>query len=153
MLTTLHPIHMEESVPKAQIRHYTSPRDDHHGGQRQRAEWALIVDATTCSPIQVGFAIGLHILWLAFCLEVGLRRYVVPRHATEWAAGSDSTILRFAGMTLLVILPIILGYLGHPCWAFRGKTAQEAAGAPARRTGHQMSRSGVPDRTTQRIAS
>jgi cytochrome bd ubiquinol oxidase subunit II len=54
-------------------------------------------------------------------LAVSLWPYVVPRHATVWSAASDATTLRFVGVGVLVILPIILAYLGHAYWVFRGK--------------------------------
>jgi cytochrome d ubiquinol oxidase subunit II len=55
-------------------------------------------------------------------LAVSLWPYVVPRHATVWSAASDATTLRFVGVGMLVTVPIILGYLGHAYWVFRGKT-------------------------------
>ena len=58
-------------------------------------------------------------------LAVSLWPYVVPRHATVWSAASDGATLRFVGVGMLVILPIILGYLGHAYWVFRGKTVLE----------------------------
>jgi cytochrome d ubiquinol oxidase subunit II len=64
-------------------------------------------------------------------LAVSLWPYVVPRHATIWSAASDPATLRFVGVGVLVILPIILGYLGHAYWVFRGKTVLEGGyGAP-----------------------
>jgi cytochrome d ubiquinol oxidase subunit II len=64
-------------------------------------------------------------------LAVSLWPYVVPRHATIWSAASDDTSLAFAGVGVLVILPIILAYLGHAYWVFRGKTVLESSGTDA----------------------
>jgi cytochrome d ubiquinol oxidase subunit II len=58
-------------------------------------------------------------------LAISLWPYVVPRHATIWNAASDPATLRFIGVGMVVILPIILGYLGHAYWVFRGKTVLE----------------------------
>ncbi|TGQ05453.1 cytochrome d ubiquinol oxidase subunit II [Mesorhizobium sp. M2E.F.Ca.ET.219.01.1.1] len=55
-------------------------------------------------------------------LAVSLWPYVVPRHATVWSAASDPATLRFVGTGVLIILPIIIAYLGHAYWVFRGKT-------------------------------
>ena len=61
-------------------------------------------------------------------LGVSLWPYVVPRHATIWSAASDDTSLAFAGVGLLIILPVILSYLAHAYWVFRGKTSLEPGG-------------------------
>ncbi|WP_232629959.1 cytochrome d ubiquinol oxidase subunit II [Methylobacterium sp. Leaf118] len=62
-------------------------------------------------------------------LVVSLWPYVVPRHATIWSAASDDATLRFVGIGMLIVVPVIIAYLGHAYWVFRGKTvpsAQEA---------------------------
>ena len=59
-------------------------------------------------------------------LAVSLWPYVVPRHATIWSAASDDSSLRFVAAGVLVVLPIVLAYLGHAYWVFRGKTAGES---------------------------
>jgi cytochrome d ubiquinol oxidase subunit II len=64
-------------------------------------------------------------------LAVSLWPYVVPRSATIWSAASDDTSLAFVGVGVLVILPIILVYLAHAYWVFRGKTAHESGGGDA----------------------
>jgi cytochrome bd-type quinol oxidase subunit 2 len=59
--------------------------------------------------------------------------YVVPRQATIWTAAADRSALEFVGAGLLVLLPVILAYLGHAYWVFRGKVTAaygEAAGEP-----------------------
>ena len=61
-------------------------------------------------------------------LVVSLWPYVVPRHATIWNAASDDATLRFVGIGVLIVVPVIIGYLGHAYWVFRGKTVLEAHG-------------------------
>jgi hypothetical protein len=106
------------------------------------------MDATPFLHIQFGFAVGSHILWSSFTFGIGLWRHVVPRYPTVWSGLSGGVASSWAGTGLLVILPIILDYLGHPCRAFRGKTVHEGDWrAPIRRTGREVSRSGASDRT------
>jgi cytochrome d ubiquinol oxidase subunit II len=69
-------------------------------------------------------------------LCVSLWPYVVPRYATIWSAAADDTSLAFAGVGLLVILPVILGYLAHAYWVFRGKTTLEPSGYDAAAASH-----------------
>jgi cytochrome bd ubiquinol oxidase subunit II len=78
------------------------------------------------------FVLAIALFLLGFGgLAVSLWPYVVPRHATVWSAASDPATLRFVGVGVLVILPIILAYLGHAYWVFRGKTVLEGSyGAP-----------------------
>jgi cytochrome bd ubiquinol oxidase subunit II len=80
-----------------------------------RSFWTTEGAQVFCLTI-VLFALGLA------GLAVSLWPYVVPRSATIWSAASDDTSLAFAGFGVLVILPIILIYLGHAYWVFRGKT-------------------------------
>ena len=69
------------------------------------------------------FGLGILLFLTGFAgLAVSLWPYVVPRHATIWSASSDDTSLRFVGVGVLVVLPIILAYLAHAYWVFRGKT-------------------------------
>ena len=69
-------------------------------------------------------------------LIVSMWPYVVPRYATIWTAASDDTSLTFAGIGVIFILPIILGYLGHAYWVFRGKTVRNPDGDGAAETSH-----------------
>jgi cytochrome d ubiquinol oxidase subunit II len=69
-------------------------------------------------------------------LAVSLWPFVVPRHATVWSAASDAATLRFVGVGVLVILPIILGYLGHAYWVFRGKTMPQGGYSTPDAEGH-----------------
>jgi cytochrome d ubiquinol oxidase subunit II len=55
-------------------------------------------------------------------LVLSLWPYVVPRHVTIWTGASDEASLRFAGVALALVLPIVLGYTGYAYWIFRGKT-------------------------------
>jgi cytochrome bd ubiquinol oxidase subunit II len=73
------------------------------------------------------FGLGILIFLLGFAgLAVSLWPYVVPRQATIWSAASDDSSLRFVGAGVLVVLPIVLAYLGHAYWVFRGKAAEES---------------------------
>ena len=79
--------------------------------------------------------IGLFVLGLAGLL-VSLWPYVVPWQAPIWSAAADDTSLAFAGVGLVVILPVILGYLAHAYWVFRGKTTTEPSGYDAAVASH-----------------
>jgi cytochrome d ubiquinol oxidase subunit II len=83
--------------------------------------------------------IGLFVLGLAG-LVVSLWPYVVPWQATIWSAAADDTSLAFAGVGLVVILPVILGYLAHAYWVFRGKTTIEPGGYDAAVASHAARR-------------
>jgi cytochrome bd ubiquinol oxidase subunit II len=87
-------------------------------------------------------SIGLFALGVAG-LAVSLWPYVVPPNVTIWSGIADPQSLRFAGIGIIVILPIVLAYQVHAYWVFRGKTVihdAEDAGRPsiqARRTSSQ----------------
>jgi cytochrome d ubiquinol oxidase subunit II len=67
--------------------------------------------------------LGLILFLLGFGgLAISLFPYVVPRHYTVWTAAADDTSLRFVGVGVAIIVPIILAYLAHAYWVFRGKT-------------------------------
>jgi cytochrome bd-type quinol oxidase subunit 2 len=71
--------------------------------------------------------------------------YVVPRHITIWSGAADPQTLWFAGVGIVVIIPIVLAYQAHAYWAFRGKTVVDRAedkrhpAIQARRTSSQVS--------------
>jgi cytochrome bd ubiquinol oxidase subunit II len=69
-------------------------------------------------------------------LTVSIWPYVVPRVATIWSGAADPTTLRFVGVGVLVIVPIILAYLGHAYWVFRGKTLPEGGYGEPKMEGH-----------------
>jgi cytochrome d ubiquinol oxidase subunit II len=76
------------------------------------------------------FGLGIVVFLLGFAgLAVSLWPYVVPRYATIWSATSDDSTLRFVGVGVLVVLPLVLASLGHAYWVFRGETAGESQGA------------------------
>jgi cytochrome d ubiquinol oxidase subunit II len=84
--------------------------------------WRALRESSETRP----FVLTIVLFLLGFGgLAVSLWPYVVPRHATIWSAASDSATLRFVGVGVLTILPVILGYLGHAYWVFRGKTVVE----------------------------
>ncbi|QRG06548.1 cytochrome d ubiquinol oxidase subunit II [Xanthobacter dioxanivorans] len=61
-------------------------------------------------------------------LVVSLWPYVVPRHVTVWDGISDPQSLRFIGVGIAIILPIVLAYQAHAYWVFRGKTVHQTGG-------------------------
>lgn len=72
------------------------------------------------------FLLGIAIFLLGFGgLIVSLWPYVIPRSVTIWAAASDPQSLRFIGVGLLLVLPVVLAYQAHTYWVFRGKTVVE----------------------------
>lgn len=66
-------------------------------------------------------SIGLFLLAL-LGLGVSLFPYAVPRNLTIWEAAASEPTLRFIGVGVAIIVPIILAYLGYAHWIFRGKT-------------------------------
>jgi len=55
-------------------------------------------------------------------LAESLWPYVIPRQVTIWQGAADHASLIFVGVGMAVVLPIVLAYLGHAYWVFRGKT-------------------------------
>ena len=88
-------------------------------------------------PLQLGMVLFL----LGFAgLPVSLFPYVVPRSYTIWTGAADTATLRFVGIGVAVIVPIILAYLGHAYWVFRGKTVDmhaEVHAGPASQAGRR----------------
>ncbi|HTI00292.1 MAG TPA: cytochrome d ubiquinol oxidase subunit II [Acidisoma sp.] len=86
---------------------------------------ALLIWRSLWSPREgrvFGLAVLLFLVGFAG-LAVSLWPYVVPRHATIWSASADDSSLHFVGIGVIIVLPVILAYLGHAYWVFRGKTA------------------------------
>ncbi|WP_226579047.1 cytochrome d ubiquinol oxidase subunit II [Acuticoccus sediminis] len=89
---------------------------------------AAAVMATLWRRIWTGGDAGTFVLALALFLlgfvglVVSLWPYVVPRHITLWQGAADPQTLAFAGVGLLLIVPIVLAYQAHAYWVFRGKT-------------------------------
>jgi cytochrome bd ubiquinol oxidase subunit II len=78
------------------------------------------------------FLLGMALFLLGFAgLAVSLWPYVVPRHLTIWDGVADLKTLHIVGYGLIVILPIIVAYLGHAYWVFRGKTPADRSGLGA----------------------
>jgi len=74
------------------------------------------------------FLLGIVLFLLGFGgLLISLWPYVVPWNATIWTAPSDPTTLRFVGIGVVLILPVVLAYMGHAYWVFRGKTQPHSA--------------------------
>ncbi len=68
------------------------------------------------------FVLALILFLLGYAgLAISLWPYVVPRTATIWSAAADRGTLVFLGIGVAVILPVILAYLAHAYWVFRGK--------------------------------
>jgi cytochrome bd ubiquinol oxidase subunit II len=59
-------------------------------------------------------------------LGVSIFPYAVPWHLTIWQAASSTPTLQFTGVGVLVILPVILGYLAYSHWIFRGKVGADS---------------------------
>jgi cytochrome d ubiquinol oxidase subunit II len=69
-------------------------------------------------------------------LVVSFWPFVVPPRETIWTAVADRTGLQFVGVGLAVLLPVILAYLGHAYWVFRGDAS--SASDPPSDTGKQV---------------
>jgi cytochrome bd ubiquinol oxidase subunit II len=70
-------------------------------------------------------AIFLFLLAL-FGLGVSIFPYAVPWRVTLWQAAASTATLRFLGVGVLIVLPIILAYLGYAHWVFRGKAGAKS---------------------------
>ena len=70
----------------------------------------------------LAFVFSIALFLLAFLgLGISLFPYAVPWQVTIWQAASSTPTLEFLGVGVLIILPIIFGYLGYAHWIFRGK--------------------------------
>ena len=75
------------------------------------------------------FLLGIVLFLFGFAgLGVSLFPYIVPWQFTIWTGAADISSLRFVGAGMVVILPIIVGYLGHAYWVFRGKAGADGYG-------------------------
>jgi cytochrome d ubiquinol oxidase subunit II len=73
------------------------------------------------------FILSVVLFLLGFAgLVVSLWPYVVPRHLTIWDGAADSQALAFAGVGIIIIIPIVLAYQAHAYWVFRGKAEQHS---------------------------
>ncbi|MER9595658.1 cytochrome d ubiquinol oxidase subunit II [Mesorhizobium sp. M0244] len=61
-------------------------------------------------------------------LAVSLWPYIVPRHISIWDGAADPQALAFAGVGIVIIIPIVLAYQAHAYWVFRGKVEHSAYG-------------------------
>lgn len=69
------------------------------------------------------FGLSLLLFLLGFGgLIVSLWPYIVPREITIWDGAADLQTLAFAGIGVLIVIPIVLAYQAHAYWVFRGKT-------------------------------
>ncbi len=90
------------------------------------ALWLSLWGARDARPFLLAMALFL----LGFVgLVVSLWPYVVRPHLAIWDAASDPSTLLFAGIGLVIIMPIVLAYQAHAYWVFRGKTLPEAENA------------------------
>jgi len=55
-------------------------------------------------------------------IAISLSHYIVPHQSTLYELANDPASLRFAGIGLYVVLPVIMLYLLLGYWTFRGKT-------------------------------
>jgi len=68
------------------------------------------------------FLLGIILFLFGFAgLVVSLFPYVVPWQFTIWTGAADRSSLNFVAGGAVVILPIVVGYLAHAYWVFRGK--------------------------------
>jgi cytochrome d ubiquinol oxidase subunit II len=72
-------------------------------------------------------------------LATSLWPYLAPWTVTIWSGAADPQTLRFAGVGVSVILPIVLAYQIHAYWVFRSKTVSES-GVEVREPGIQARR-------------
>lgn len=71
------------------------------------------------------FVLGLALFVLGFAgLAVSLWPYVIPRHVTIWDAAADHTTQVVIAVGVAIVLPIVIAYMGHAYWVFRGKATQ-----------------------------
>ena len=70
------------------------------------------------------FSIAIFLLALSG-LGVSLFPYAIPWQITLWQAAASTPTLEFAGIGVLIILPITLAYLAYAHWIFRGKVGTE----------------------------
>ena len=95
----------------------------HTASAADRAKIAQLLGGKSAQEA-LPFLLGIVLFLFGFGgLAASLWPYVVPRSATIWTGAADETTLRFLGVGVVVILPIVLAYLGHAYWIFRGKTA------------------------------
>jgi cytochrome d ubiquinol oxidase subunit II len=64
-------------------------------------------------------------------LAVSLSPYIVPWHFTILTGAADIASLRFVAAGMVIIVPIIVGYLGHAYRVFRGKAGGAGYGGDA----------------------
>jgi cytochrome d ubiquinol oxidase subunit II len=73
------------------------------------------------------FILSVVLFLLGFAgLVVSLWPYVVPRHISVWDGAADPQTLAFAGVGIIIIIPIVLAYQAHAYWVFRGKAEQHS---------------------------
>ncbi len=96
---------------------------------------------------------GAPLLWVALLfvtgftsIAVSLYPFVVPYRHTLWDAANDGTSLQFAGLGILIVMPLIVLYLSLAFRGWRDKVPLDTKSDPAcpphigaRRTaGHQV---------------
>jgi cytochrome bd ubiquinol oxidase subunit II len=75
------------------------------------------------------FILPLVLFLLCFAgLAVSLWPYIVPRNISIWDGAADPQALVFAGVGIVIIIPIVLAYQAHAYWVFRGKVEHSAYG-------------------------
>ena len=73
------------------------------------------------------FLLSIALFLLGFLgLGISVWPYAVPYHATLWEAASSPPTLAFVGLGVVVIVPIVLGYMSFVHWVFRGKIGADA---------------------------
>jgi cytochrome d ubiquinol oxidase subunit II len=69
------------------------------------------------------FLLAIALFLLGFAgLAVSLWPYLIARQLTLWDAAADPATLRVLLVGVAIILPLVVAYMAHAYWVFRGKT-------------------------------
>jgi cytochrome d ubiquinol oxidase subunit II len=90
--------------------------------------WASLWQIADQRPLQ--WAVIFFILAFAG-FAISLYPYIVPYQFTLYELANDPASLKFAGIELYVVIPVIMLYLLLGYWTFRGKTRRAVPPAPS----------------------
>ena len=72
------------------------------------------------------FRLAISMFLLGFAgLAISLWPYIIPQQVTIWSGAADPQTLWFAGVGLVIVIPVVLAYQAYGYWVFRGKTRAE----------------------------
>ena len=60
-------------------------------------------------------------------LAISLWPYIIPQQVTIWSGVADPQTLWFAGVGLVIVIPVVLSHQAYAYWVFRGKTRAETS--------------------------